>query len=91
MSAKEDEPHAYNFVYDTRENVQSYFDTLKFKFFETGAEEILYQGKVVTTYLVTGELPVLQEPVAVIQDVIAFFDSIPTTPLSPTMLSLIHI
>ena len=88
MSAKEDEPHAYNFVYDTRENVQSYFDTLKFKFFETGAEEILYQGKVVTTYLVTGELPVLQEPVAVIQDIISFFDSIPNTPLSPTMIPL---
>ena len=36
MSAKKDEPHAYNFIYDTRENVQKYFNTLKFKFFETG-------------------------------------------------------
>ena len=35
MAAKKD-ANIYNFVYDTRENVQSYFDSLKFKFFETG-------------------------------------------------------
>jgi len=88
MSVEKDVLHAYNFVYDTRENVQGYFNTMKFKFFETGAEEILYQGNVVSTFLILGGLPVLQEPVKAIRDFIAFFDSIPTLPLAPTMIYL---
>ena len=35
MSAKKDE-NIYNFVYDTRENVGKYFNTLKFEFNEKG-------------------------------------------------------
>ena len=42
MSAQKDVLHAYNFVYDTRENVQGYFNTLKFKFFETGKSSLIY-------------------------------------------------
>ena len=41
MSVQKDVLHAYNFVYDTRENVQGYFNTLKFKFFETGKSSLI--------------------------------------------------
>ena len=36
MSAKKDENVIYNFVYDTSENVDKYFNTLKFEFYEKG-------------------------------------------------------
>ena len=58
-------------------------------YFFTGAEEILYQGNVVSTFLILGALPVLQEPVKAIRDFITFFDHIPTIPSAPTMITLI--
>ena len=36
MSKKKDELRKYNFIYDTRENLESNFYSIKFKFFETG-------------------------------------------------------